>query len=53
MRDLFAFQYRGESRDGFIDGTFEPTRLRPDLAARAAQFGLEKELLEAVGIAAG
>jgi pilus assembly protein CpaF len=53
MRDIFTFQYRGESRDGFIDGTFEPSRLRPDLATRAAQFGLEKQLLEAVGISGG
>ncbi|HYZ41181.1 MAG TPA: hypothetical protein VE687_11235 [Stellaceae bacterium] len=52
MRDLFTFQYRGETRDGFIDGTFEPSRLRPDLTARAAQFGLERQLLEALGIAA-
>jgi pilus assembly protein CpaF len=50
MRDLFTFQYRGETRDGFIDGTFEPSRLRPDLTTRAAQFGLERQLLEAMGI---
>ena len=49
-RDIFTFKYRAESRDGFIEGTFEPSRLRPDLAARAAQFGLEKQLLEAIGI---
>jgi len=52
-RDIFAFQYRGESRDGFIEGTFEPSRLRPDLAARAAQYGLERQLLESVGIVGG
>src|SRR5207249_1411100 len=52
-RELFTFQYRGEGPDGFIDGTFEPSRLRPDLAARAAQYGLERQLLEAVGITAG
>ena len=38
---------------GGFEGTFEPTRLRPDLAVRAAQYGLEKQLLEAVGIGAG
>jgi pilus assembly protein CpaF len=52
-RDLFTFQFRGENRDGTIDGSFEPSRLRPDLAARAAQFGLENQLLETVGITAG
>jgi pilus assembly protein CpaF len=49
-RDLFTFQYRGEGRDGFLEGTFEASRLRPDLANRAALHGLEKALLEAVGI---
>jgi pilus assembly protein CpaF len=52
-RDLFTFQFRGENRDGTIEGSFEPSRLRPDLAARAAQYGLEKQLLETVGITAG
>jgi pilus assembly protein CpaF len=50
-RDLFTFRYTGEGRDGKLQGTFEPSRLRPDLMARAAQFGLEKQVLEAVGIA--
>jgi pilus assembly protein CpaF len=50
-RDIFTFKYSGEGRDGFIEGTFEPSRLRPDLAARAAQHGLERQLLECVGIA--
>jgi pilus assembly protein CpaF len=53
MRDLFSFQYRGETRDGVIDGIFEPSRLRPDLASRAAKFGLERQLLEAMGITGG
>jgi pilus assembly protein CpaF len=52
-RDLFMFQHHGEGRDGRLQGSFEPTRLRPDLAVRAAQYGLEKQLLEAVGIGAG
>jgi len=49
-RDIFTFQFQRENRDGTIEGTFEPSRLRPDLAARAAQYGLEKHLLESVGI---
>jgi pilus assembly protein CpaF len=52
-RDIFTFQYQGENRDGRIEGTFEPSRLRPDLAAKAAQYGLERQLLSAVGISAG
>ena len=50
MRDIFKFKYQGESRAGFIDGQFEPSRLRPDLTVRAAEHGLEKRLLETVGI---
>jgi pilus assembly protein CpaF len=49
-RDIFTFKYQGETRDGFLNGTFEASRLRPDLAAKAAQYGLEKQLLESVGI---
>src|SRR5215831_16945677 len=49
-RDIFTFQDKGEGREGFIEGAFEPSRLRPDLAANAAQHGLERQLLESVGI---
>jgi len=49
-RDIFTFQYKGEGRDGFLEGTFEPSRLRPDLAAKAAHYGLDRQLLESVGI---
>jgi pilus assembly protein CpaF len=52
-RDIFTFQFQGENRDGIIEGTFEPSRLRPDLATKAAQHGLEKQLLSSVGISAG
>jgi len=52
-RDIFTFQFQGENRDGIIEGTFEPSRLRPDLAAKAAQYGLERQLLSSVGISAG
>ena len=51
-RDIFVFKYTGE-RGGYIEGTFEPSRLRPDLTVRASQYGLEKQLLEAVGITVG
>ena len=52
-RDIFTFKFQGETRDGRIEGAFEPSHLRPDLAAKAAQHGLEKQLLAAVGISAG
>ena len=51
-RDIFTFKFQGE-RGGYIEGLFEPSRLRPDLTERAAQHGLERHLLEAVGITAG
>src|SRR5215470_17272103 len=53
MRDLFGFQYGGERRDGTIEGEFHSSRLRPDFVTRAARYGLDKELLEAVGVGAG
>ena len=51
-RDIFTFKFQGE-QGGRIEGAFEPSRLRPDLAVRAAQHGLERQLLEAVGITVG
>jgi pilus assembly protein CpaF len=51
-RDIFIFKYQGE-HGGRIEGVFEPSRLRPDLAAHAAEYGLERQLLESVGIVAG
>jgi len=52
-RDIFVFKFQGENRDRFIEGTFEPSRLRPDLAVKAEQYGLERQLLQSVGITAG
>ena len=49
-RELFTFLYRGERHDGQIDGTSESTRMRPDFVAHAARFGLDRELLDALGI---
>jgi pilus assembly protein CpaF len=49
-RELFTFQYGGQRHDGYIEGTFESTRMRPDFISRAARVGLDKELLDALGI---
>ena len=49
-RDLFTFEYRGDSRDGHIEGVFEPSRVRPNLIARANEFGLGKEMLQSLGL---
>ena len=52
MRDLFTFRYIGEKRDGTIDGIFELTRMRPEFISRAVRYGLDRELLDALGIVA-
>jgi len=49
-RELFGFQYRGERLAGGIQGRFQSTRMRPDFSVRAARFGLERDLLDALGI---
>jgi pilus assembly protein CpaF len=51
-RELFTFRYQGEKRDGTIDGIFESTRMRPDFVTRAARYGLDRELLDVLGIVA-
>ena len=51
LRELFSFQFGGERPDGAIDGQFVSSRMRPDFIANAARIGLDKELLEALGIA--
>jgi pilus assembly protein CpaF len=53
MRDVFVFHQRGEDKEGRIAGTFDSTRLRPNLVDRAAHLGLDRPLLEAVGIGVG
>jgi hypothetical protein len=53
MRELFTFQFRGERRDGTIDGEFVSSRTRPDFIARAAQINLDRELLDAMEISGG
>src|SRR5271156_4065610 len=49
-RELFGFQYRGERLASGIQGSFESMRMRPDFIVRAARFGLERDLLDALGI---
>jgi pilus assembly protein CpaF len=49
-RELFGFQYRGERHAGGIQGSFESMRMRPNFIMRAARFGLERDLLDTLGI---
>src|SRR6266568_670617 len=50
MRDIFNFEYEGDTSEGMLHGAFISNRLRPYLTRRAALFGLEKPLLDAVGV---
>ena len=50
MRDIFNFEYQGDTNDGLLQGRFVSNRLRPYLARRAALYGLERKLLDAVGV---
>ncbi len=49
MQDLFTYQFKGEDENGKILGEFVSTGVRPHFLARAAYYGLDKELMEAMG----
>ncbi len=48
-QDLFAYEYEGEGSDNKLRGRFRSTGLRPGFHERAAYYGLETPLLEAMG----
>ena len=48
MQDLFIYKYKGEDAGGKLIGDYESTGLRPNFSEKAAYFGLEKALMEAV-----
>jgi len=47
-QDLFRYEFQGEDENGKLIGEFKSTGLRPHFTDRAAYFGLEKPLLEAI-----
>ena len=47
-QDLFVFEYEGDDADGRLRGTFKSSGLRPHFTPKAAYFGLERPLLEAI-----
>ncbi|GGF19572.1 pilus assembly protein CpaF [Aliidongia dinghuensis] len=49
-QELFAFRYEGETREGMLRGSFVCTGYRPQFLDKVAQFGLERRLLEIMGI---
>jgi len=52
LKDLFSFAQSGEERGGRLGGAFQSTGFRPHFLPRAAHFGLEARLLEALGCSA-
>jgi pilus assembly protein CpaF len=47
-QDLFSFRYDDSTYGDEVKGTFEALGLRPVLASRAAYYGLDKALMEAM-----
>ncbi len=45
---LFTFEFEGEDTSGNIQGRFKPSGLRPHFTPKAAYYGLERPLLEAL-----
>ncbi len=48
-QDLFTYEFKGETQDGKLAGTFKSSGLRPFFLPRAAYYGLDKVLMEAIG----
>jgi pilus assembly protein CpaF len=48
-QDLFQFEVQGEAQDGRLIGKYKSSGLRPHFTPKAAYFGLEKPLIEAIG----
>jgi pilus assembly protein CpaF len=47
-QDLFTFEFQGENRDGTLIGQFKSSGVRPHFTKRAAYFGLERALQQAM-----
>ena len=47
-QDLFTFEYEGENRDGTLKGDYKSSGVRPNFIKRAAYFGLDHPLQQAM-----
>jgi len=47
-QDLFLYEFEGEDSDGKLRGTFKSSGLRPNFTPKAAYFGLDRLLVEAM-----
>jgi len=52
-QDLFNYEFRGEDEDGRLAGEFRSSGIRPHCAAKAAYYGLENALIDAMMSASG
>ncbi|HUY69392.1 MAG TPA: ATPase, T2SS/T4P/T4SS family, partial [Alphaproteobacteria bacterium] len=50
MQDLYVCEVTGEASDGKLTVEFKSTGLRPHFLPKAAYFGLDKQLLEAMAL---
>jgi pilus assembly protein CpaF len=48
-QDLFTYEFKGELADGKLAGSFKSSGLRPHFMTRAAYYGLDRVLMEAMG----
>ncbi len=47
-QDLFTYEYEGENRDGTLKGQYRSSGVRPHFTKRAAYFGLDRPLQQAM-----
>lgn len=47
-QDLFNFEFKGEDETGKLTGEFRSSGIRPNFTPKAAYYGLEKALIEAM-----
>jgi pilus assembly protein CpaF len=47
-QDLYTFEFEGEDTQGNIKGNFKSSGLRPHFLPKAAYFGLDRALMEAM-----
>ena len=47
-QDLFTYEYEGENRDGTLKGQYKSSGVRPHFIKRAAYFGLDRTLQQAM-----
>jgi pilus assembly protein CpaF len=48
-QDLLTYEFKGETVDGRLSGAFKSSGLRPHFLPRAAYYGLDRVLMEAMG----